>query len=219
MKMLLLLSLVFLTQAFSVAHAQAYTVSGRVTSKKTLQPLSGATVSVRGTTTATTTNEQGEFRISVSTAPATLVISYIGMEPQDKTVTGAATLTIELNEGAGAMEEVVVVGYGTQRVTKVSGSISTVRAADIEKLVPVRAEEAIQGRASGVNVIQGGSPGSKPTVLIRGIPSFSGTDPVVIIDGVPQTLTDFNSINAADIESINILKDAATTAIYGSTLR
>lgn len=73
----------------------------------------------------------------------------------------------------------------------------------------------MQGRASGVNVIQGGTPGSKPTVLIRGIPSFSGTDPIVVIDGVPQSLTDLNSINSADIESINVLKDAATTAIYG----
>ena len=79
----------------------------------------------------------------------------------------------------------------------------------------MRTEEALQGRASGVNVIQGGSPGSKPTVLIRGIPSYSGTDPVVIIDGVPQTLTDLNAINASEIESINVLKDAATTAIYG----
>ena len=73
----------------------------------------------------------------------------------------------------------------------------------------------MQGRASGVNVIQGGTPGSKPTVLIRGIPSFSGTDPIVVIDGVPQSLTDLNAINSAEIESINVLKDAATTAIYG----
>ena len=109
----------------------------------------------------------------------------------------------------------VVVGYGTQKITKVSGAISTIKSADIEKLRPVRTEDALQGRASGVNVIQSGSPGSKPTVLIRGIPSFSGTDPVVIIDGSPQTLTDLNSINPADIESINVLKDAATTAIYG----
>ena len=113
------------------------------------------------------------------------------------------------------MSDVVVVGYGTQKITKVSGAISTIKGADIEKLRPVRTEEALQGRASGVSVIQNGAPGSKPTVLIRGIPSFSGTDPVVIIDGVPQSLTDLNSINAADIESINVLKDAATTAIYG----
>ena len=137
------------------------------------------------------------------------------MDPVRYKVNGTGTIDIQMEEANKTMNEVVVVGYGTQKVTKVSGAISTVKAADIEKLRPVRAEEALQGRASGVTVISAGSPGAKPTVLIRGIPSFSGTDPVVIIDGVPQTLTDFNSINALDIESINVLKDAATTAIYG----
>ncbi len=113
------------------------------------------------------------------------------------------------------LSEVVVVGYGTRKVTKVSGAISTIKSVDIEKLQPVRVEDALQGRASGLSIINSGSPGSKPTVFVRGIPSFSGTDPLVIIDGVPQTLTDLNSINASDIESINVLKDAATTAIYG----
>ncbi|MFY8021209.1 MAG: TonB-dependent receptor plug domain-containing protein, partial [Bacteroidia bacterium] len=89
------------------------------------------------------------------------------------------------------LSEVVVVGYGSRKITKVSGAISTVKAAEIEKLQPVRVEDALQGRASGVSIINGGSPGSKPTVFVRGIPSFSGTDPLVIIDGVPQTLTDF----------------------------
>jgi TonB-dependent starch-binding outer membrane protein SusC len=214
MKMLLLLCLAILTQAFSVAFAQAHTVSGKVIAKKTLQPLVGATIAIKGTRSATTTNEQGEFRLTVP-APATLVITYSGMEPQERTVTGAATLSIELAEQASTMEEVVVVGYGTQRVTKVSGAISTVKSADIQKLVPVRTEEAIQGRVAGVNVIQGGSPGSSPTVLIRGISTFSGNSPLVIVDGVQQTMTDLNSINPSDIESINILKDAATTSIYG----
>jgi TonB-dependent starch-binding outer membrane protein SusC len=113
------------------------------------------------------------------------------------------------------LTEMVVVGYGTRKVTKVSGAISTIKSVDIERLQPVRAEDALQGRASGVSIINSGSPGAKPTVFIRGIPSFTGTDPLVIIDGVPQTLTDLNAINATDIESINVLKDAATTAIYG----
>ncbi|HEX8313863.1 MAG TPA: TonB-dependent receptor [Flavisolibacter sp.] len=216
MKMkMLLLGLAFLTQVFSEAFAQSYTVSGKIISAKDRQPVSGATVTIKGTTVATSTNGQGEFQLSVPTATATLVITYLGMETQERTVTGSTTLSISLTEQSSMLEDVVVVGYGTQRITKVSGAISTVKSADIERLVPVRAEEALQGRASGVSVIQGGSPGSKPTVLIRGIPSFTGTDPVVVIDGVPQTLTDFNSINAADIESISVLKDAATTAIYG----
>ena len=211
----LLLLLVLLTSLLPAAFSQSYTVSGRVTSAQNNGPLIGASVSVKGSSAGTTTNETGAFSLSVSNSPATIVISYLGMVTVERQVTGATTINVTLQEASGQLDEVVVVGYGTQRVTKVSGAVSTVKSADIEKLVPTRAEEAIQGRASGVNVIQGGSPGSRPTVLIRGIPSFTGTDPVVIIDGVPQTLTDFNSINASDIESINILKDAATSAIYG----
>ncbi len=200
----------FLQQAF----AQNISVSGKVKNKSTGEPLISATILVPGTTTSTVTDAAGNFTISVAKG-ATLVISYAGMEPIRYKVTGSGAIDIQMEESNKKLDEVVVVGYGTQKVTKVSGAISTVKAADIEKLRPTRAEEALQGRASGVTVISAGTPGAKPTVLIRGIPSFSGTDPVVIIDGVPQTLTDFNSINALDIESINVLKDAATTAIYG----
>ncbi len=201
----------FLQQSF----AQSLTVTGSVKNKVTGEALFGATVQVEGSSSSTLTDVQGSFSIS-ATQGSVLLISYTGMTTYRHTVTGTTPIAILLEESAASsLGEVIVVGYGTQKVTKVSGAIATIKAADIEKLKPVRTEEALQGRASGVNVIQSGSPGSKPTVLIRGIPSFSGTDPVVIIDGVPQTLTDFNSINAADIESISVLKDAATTAIYG----
>ena len=210
-----ILCLVILLGTFlQPAFAQNLSVTGSVTNKGNGEALVGATILVEGTATSTLTDANGRFAIQASRG-SVLVISYIGMTTYRYTVTGA-TADIQLEEsGSADLGEVIVVGYGTQRVTKVSGAISTIKAADIEKLKPVRTEEALQGRASGVNVIQSGSPGSKPTVLIRGIPSFSGTDPVVIIDGVPQTLTDFNSINPVDIESINVLKDAATTAIYG----
>ena len=200
---------------FQQATAQTVSVSGKVKNKTTGEALVSATVSVQGTTASAVTDVTGSFTIVVQKG-ATLIISYAGMEAVRYKVNNAGPIDIQMEESSSKnLNEVVVVGYGTQKVTKVSGAISTVKAADIEKLKPVRAEEALQGRASGVTVISPGSPGAKPTVLIRGIPSFSGTDPVVIIDGVPQTLTDFNSINAADIESINVLKDAATTAIYG----
>jgi TonB-linked SusC/RagA family outer membrane protein len=195
------------------AAAQGLSVTGTV-KNKTGDPLIGATVLVEGTSRSALTDQNGTFTI-IAPKDAVLMISYTGMLLKRYKVSKAETVQIEMEESSAALTEVVVVGYGTQRVTKISGAISTVKSADIEKLRPVRTEEALQGRASGVNVIQSGSPGSKPTVLIRGIPSFTGTDPVVIIDGVPQTLTDFNSINAADIETISVLKDAATTAIYG----
>jgi TonB-linked SusC/RagA family outer membrane protein len=197
-----------------VAIGQNISVSGKVKNKTSGDPLVAATVTVEGTTNSTTTDATGKFSISVKKG-ASLVITYTGMEPFRYRVNNAVVLDILLEESTKRLNEVVVVGYGVQKVTKVSGAISTIKGSDIEKLRPVRAEDAIQGRASGVTVVSNGSPGAKPTVLIRGIPSYSGTDPLVIVDGVLQSLDDLNSINAADIESINILKDAATTAIYG----
>ncbi|MBL0357858.1 MAG: TonB-dependent receptor [Chitinophagaceae bacterium] len=196
---------------------QSITISGKVSSKSSGDPLAGANITVKGGSTTVATDAKGSFTMSVPGPGSVLVISYVGMKTLEFTVVNTnSPLLIQLEDAAASTgQEVIVVGYGTQRVTKVSGAISTIKSADIEKLRPVRAEEALQGVLPGVNVIQSGSPGSKPTVLIRGIPSFSGTDPVVVIDGVPQTLTDLNSLNAADIESINVLKDAATTAIYG----
>jgi TonB-linked SusC/RagA family outer membrane protein len=205
-----------LLQSF-VLFAQNIPVSGKVLNKATGEVLSGATITIKGSSQTVLSDSKGQFSINVPGPSAVLQVSYTGMKAQELTINAAATsLMIKLEEAAETtLSDVVVVGYGTQRLTKVSGAISTIKAADIEKARPVRVEEALQGRAAGVNVIQPGTPGAKPTVLIRGIPSFSGTDPVVIIDGVPQTLTDFNSISPTDIESINVLKDAATAAIYG----
>ena len=216
-KLTALLALLLFSGIINYAFSQELKLSGTVKNKSTGEAMQGATVSIKGTSQAVGTDAEGKFSITAPKKGSTLVISFAGMQTENFTVgsnTGNIVILME-SSATSDLEEVVVIGYGTQKVTKVSGAISTVKSADIQKLNPVRVEEALQGRASGVSVIQSGSPGSKPTVLIRGIPSFSGTDPVVIIDGVPQTLTDFNSINASDIESINVLKDAATTAIYG----
>ena len=198
-----------------VNDVQVITVIGTITDQASGSPLESVSVTVKGSAKGTSTDKTGTFKIDVPGAGSIIVFSLIGYQSQEVKVGSDLNLQIGLVSKSQALNEVVVVGYGTQKITKVSGAIATVRAADIEKLKPVRAEEALQGRASGVTVISAGTPGAKPTVLIRGIPSFSGTDPVVIIDGSPQTLTDLNSINPADIESINVLKDAATTAIYG----
>lgn len=216
-KLALMCVAVFFGNFLQVLYAQDVDVSGKVTSKRSGEALAGATISVKGANISTVTGASGDFTIKVPAKGTVLLVSYTGMTNVTYPVKNAGVpISIQMEESAAqSLTDVVVVGYGTQKVTKVSGAISTVKSADIEKLNPVRTEEALQGRAAGVNVIQGGSPGSKPTVLIRGIPSFSGTDPVVIIDGVPQSLTDLNSINPIDIESINVLKDAATTAIYG----
>jgi len=206
-------ALLFFLSSFAVS-AQELLVKGVVTSADDKLPIPGVAILVKGTSTGIITNIDGAFTLKVP-GNSTLVFSFVGMTSQEIPVNNRTTINAVLASATTSINEVVVVGYGVQKVTKVSGAISTLKAVDIEKQKPVRAEDALQGRVSGVSVVSNGSPGSKPTVLIRGIPSFSGTDPVVIIDGIPQTLTDLNSINASDIESINVLKDAATTAIYG----
>ena len=208
--------LLFLCNIATNAFAQNIKVTGIVKNKLNGTALAGAVINVKGSSLAAAADDNGNFSITTKNGN-TLIVSFAGMKTLEYQVgINSTAIEILMDENASAnLNEVVVIGYGTQKVTKISGAISTIKGADIEKLKPVRAEEALQGRASGVNVIQNGSPGSKPTVLIRGIPSFSGTDPVVIIDGVPQSLTDLNALNATDIESISVLKDAATTAIYG----
>jgi TonB-linked SusC/RagA family outer membrane protein len=216
LKFALLCAVFLLFSIINRSFAQSIEITGKVTKSSTGEPLALASVSVKGTGLATKTDDQGNFKLSMPPKGATIVVTYIGMATLEKKVTVSGTVDFALNEDlSNTLTDVVVVGYGTQKITKVSGAISTVKSAEIEKLKPVRTEEALQGTVAGVNVIQSGSPGSKPTVLIRGIPTFSGVDPTVIIDGVPQSLTDLNSINPSDIESINVLKDAATTAIYG----
>ena len=208
------LTLSFIFLAFlNYSYAQTKEVSGQVmdASGKTI---AGASVIAKGTKTGTSTNDNGQFTLEISSGVKSLLVTALNYASQDVLIT-ASPMAIILKSTIVDLEEVIVVGYGTQKVTKVSGAISTIKEADIEKLKPVRVEDALQGRASGVTVISNGSPGSKPTVLIRGIPSFSGTDPVVIIDGIPQTLDDFNAVNSEDIASISVLKDAAATAIYG----
>ncbi len=215
LKLALLHAVFLLCSIFNLAFAQETRVTGKVKSKSSGEPIAGATVNVKGTKLATATDQQGNFSID-SKKGSTLIISYLGSKTSEYKIWNITTgIEVLMEESAAILDDVIVIGYGTQKITKVSGAISTVKGADIEKLNPVRAEDALQGRASGVTVISTGSPGAKPTVLIRGIPSFSGTDPVVIVDGSIQTLDDLNSINSVDIESINVLKDAATTAIYG----
>lgn len=210
-KLLTLITFIFTMAVFG----QNVNVSGTVIEASSGQPLPGVNVVVKNTSKGASSNFDGEFTLNDVPLNSVIVISYLGFVTQEITIINSDTLSISLEEDAESLSEVVVIGYGTQKVTNVSGAISTVKSESIEKLKPLRVEEALQGSASGVSVIQSGSPGSKPTVMVRGIPSFTGTDPVVIIDGVPQSLDDLNSINSADIKSLNILKDAASTAIYG----
>ena len=120
-----------------------------------------------------------------------------------------------MDKDLSELDEVVVIGYGTQKLSDISGAVSTISGGAIETSSPVRVEDALQGQASGINIISRGAPGAKPTVLIRGITSYAGNDPLVIIDGVSAVIDDLNALNPNDISSVNILKDAALASIYG----
>lgn len=197
-------------------YAQSLRVTGKVTQKSDGQSLPGASVTVKGTTTGVVTDVNGNYSLNIQQGGGTIAVTFVGMTTIERKITQAGEQNFALEDNMNnALNEVVVIGYGTQKVTKVSGAISTIKSSDIQKQNPVRVEEAIQGRAAGVTVVQSGTPGSTPTVIIRGINSYSGAGALVVIDGVMQGLGDLNAVNPADIESISVLKDASATAIYG----
>nr|MDH4460744.1 carboxypeptidase-like regulatory domain-containing protein [Flectobacillus sp.] len=144
------------------------TIKGKITDAEKGEGIPGASIAIKGTSKGTVSDENGNYTLTVPNEKAVLVITSVGYSREEVLVGNRFTVNISLNPDTKNLNEVVVVGYGTQKVTTVSGAISTVKGSDIEKLKPVRPEDALQGRASGVTVISSGSPGSKPTVLIRG---------------------------------------------------
>lgn len=177
-------------------------------------PLSGVTVTVKGTQKAVTTNAKGEFTIE---APddAELEISYVGYRQQTFAVKGQKSISVHLQPNAGGLNEVVVVGYGTQRKRDVTGTISSVRGDDFKNLPVSNAAQALQGRASGVDIVRDdGAPGAAYSIRVRGTGTINNSDPLIVIDGVPAT--NLNTVNPNDIASIEILKDASSSAIYGT---
>jgi TonB-linked SusC/RagA family outer membrane protein len=218
LRALLLFQLVlFLT---ITAAAQNRTISGNITGKSTGQPISGATVVVKGSRAGVTTDDAGNFKITVAQDARTLVISYIGMATQEVAIPAGGVISLQLDQAAAAkMDEVVVVGYGTQRKSVVTGAISSVRASDLENQPVFRVEQALQGRTSGLTIAtQTGAPGSAATVRLRGFTSFGNgkNDPLWVIDGVVIDNGGIGYLNDDDIESMEVLKDAASAAIYGT---
>jgi len=202
---------VLFTQA---AFSQAKTVSGTVTDDKGV-PLQGATVTVKGTKNGTSTSADGKFTISVPSNASTLVVSSVGFAPQEVAVANQTTFSISLVASQANLNEVVVVGYGTQRKRDVTGSISSVKGEDIQNLPVGNVASTLQGRAAGVDIVRNdGSPGSVPDIRIRGTGTINDASPLVVIDGVPAAA--INDVNPNDIASIEILKDASASAIYGS---
>jgi len=237
----LLFSVLLLSWFNYPAYAQQQ-VSGQVTDQQTQDPLPGVNITVKGMpTVGTTTNQDGEYTIDVPENQNVLVFSFVGFITREIEISGRAVVNVQLEPDVQLLEDVVVIGYGTQRKRDLTGSVSSISEREFNSGVSLAPEQLIQGKVAGVNIIQSsGQPGAASTVRIRGSSSVSaGNDPLYVIDGVPlqlasetrfvnvagesttspfssMTSNPLNILNSADIESIDILKDASATAIYGS---
>ncbi|PIB34318.1 hypothetical protein BFP72_02185 [Reichenbachiella sp. 5M10] len=198
------------------AHAQDRSVSGTVTSTAG-DELPGVSVLIKGTTNGTVTNASGEYTLSVGSGDVTLVYSFIGMKQQEATVGSRSVIDISLEEDVASLQEVIVTGYSSESRAKVTSAVSSLDTQEAMKVPVTNAAEAFQGRMSGVNVVSGAQPGDAPIVRIRGYSSTGNNDPLYIVDGVQLVSSGaLNDINPGDIESVNVLKDAAAASIYGA---
>lgn len=210
-KLLLLFALFSLSAA-----AQEITVTG-VVNEASGDPLMGVNVRVTGTSTGAITDINGNYSVKVPSAKSVLEFSFMGFSPQQITVGNQKVINVTLLEASETLEEVVVVGYGTMKKRDVTGAISSVSSKDIENRLSTNVFQALQGQTAGVHIVSGsGQPGESSSIRIRGTSSFSdeAVNPLYIVDGAP--LDNIDAINPSDIESIEVLKDAASAAIYGS---
>lgn len=196
------------------SHAQDKTITGTVISASDNTPLLGASIMIKGTSTGTVTDFDGSYTVSANTGD-TLVFSYLGFISQEATIANLSTLNIVLVENSAMLDEVVVTGYGSQSRAKLTTSVSKLNTEILETSTRSNAATALQGTIAGLRVTNTtGQPGATPQIVLRGGTNFNGTgSPLILIDGIPGS---FYALNSDDIESIEVLKDAAATAIYGA---
>ena len=193
--------------------AQQITVQG-VVKDQTGETVIGASVMEKGTTNGTITGIDGDFSLNMS-SNGTLVVSFVGYKTQEVQVKGQKQLQVVLSEDAEMLDEVVVIGYGTMKKSDLTGAVSSIGNKDIKDSPVSNLGQAIQGKISGVQIVDAGKPGDNVSIKIRGLDSINNCDPLVVIDGVPTDLG-LSSLNMADVERLDVLKDASATAIYGS---
>ncbi|NSL87424.1 TonB-dependent receptor [Chitinophaga sp. Mgbs1] len=195
-------------------NANEFGLKGKVIDNDTREPLIGVTVFLKGTRRGMATDANGGFSLAAVKPGDVLIISYVGYESKEITITKDAFLTIPLLSSRAKIKDVVVVGYGTQKKVNLTGAVAQVDASVIESRPVANVGQALQGAIPNLNVNFGdGRPGSTATLNIRGFTSISGGGPLVLIDGIPG---DINTVNPRDIESVSVLKDAASAAIYGA---
>ncbi len=188
-------------------------VTGRVTDRIG-SPLPGVTVVIKGTTTGTITNENGNYILGNISSNAVLVFSFVGMKTQEVVVGNQTAINVTLQDETFGIEEVVAIGYGTARRSDLTGAVASVQGENLQQRSTQMISTAMQGQMAGVQVTRSsGAPGASATVRIRGITTLSNNDPLVIVDGVPSSL---NDVITADVETMTVLKDAASASIYGS---
>lgn len=210
-----LLSFLFLFCLTFSVFAQNIQVQGVVVAGEDNSPLPGVNVKVKGTTKGSITDLSGNFSLSTPIG-STLLFTYVGYKAQEVVIAGTQPLKVVLNEDMEALEEIVVVGYGVQKKSVVTAAISRVTSEDLSKITPTRVEDALKGKVSGVQITQSsGQPGSDSKVRIRGIGTVNNSEPLYIVDGMPVD-GGIDYLNPVDIQSVEILKDAASAAIYGA---
>ena len=198
----------------NIAFQQQHAVYGKVTDSSGA-PLPGVSIVIKGTTQGIITDADGKYSLTNVPGDATLVFSFVGMRSQEIAVSGKTTINVMMQEENVGIEEVVAIGYGTQKKVNLIGSVSTIQAQELESRSATNLSSALTGLSSGVYVYQGsGNPGEDgATIRIRGLGTLNSNAALVVVDGIPGSL---DAINPEDVESISILKDAAAASIYGS---
>jgi TonB-dependent starch-binding outer membrane protein SusC len=213
MKKLLITTMMIFS--FSVIFAQKK-ITGKVTDSGNGSTLPGASVVLKGTATGVSTDVNGDYSISVPSNGGTLVYSFVGYTIKEVAIGNQSTINVSMSSDEAMLQEVVVTGYQSLRKRDITGAVTVVEAEGLKSIKGSSFTQNLAGRAAGVTVSSSGSPGDATNVRVRGISSFTSNDPLYIIDGVPVQDQYNNTINPDDIESIQVLKDASSSSIYGS---
>ncbi len=210
--------LFLITIAFAnYSIAQPVTVTGQVTTRATGEGLPGVSVLVKGTNTGTITDVDGQYKLEVPGPQATLVFSYVGYTTREVSVDSRSVVDVQLIEDTRALQEVVVIGYGTEKKVNLSGAVDQIDAREIQERPVTNVAQGLQGMVPNLNVeFMSGEPGEAANINIRGFTSINGGDPLILIDGVPSDPFELNRLAPEDIETLSVIKDASAAAIYGA---